>query len=68
MRVNLTESLAPGARQLAVLNAVFDGYAGAAIRIECSEPSSILLLRGTDAGLQPGVLFQTVPIAVTPRR
>jgi photosystem II stability/assembly factor-like uncharacterized protein len=67
-RVSLMESLAPGAKQLAVLNAVFDGFAGVAIRIECSEPSSILLLRGTHPGLQPGVLFQTVPIAITPRR
>jgi hypothetical protein len=67
-RVSLIDSLAPGAKQLAVLNAAFDGFAGVAIRIECSEPSSILLLRGTHPSLQPGVLFQTVPIAVTPRR
>ncbi|MBZ5497465.1 MAG: hypothetical protein LAP85_13775 [Acidobacteriia bacterium] len=67
-RERLIDGLAPGARQLAVLDALFDGYTGVAIRIECSEPSSILLLRGTKPGLQPMVLFQTVPIAITPRR
>ncbi len=67
-RVQLTDNLAPSAKYLAVLDAVFTGYAGVAIRIDCSEPSSLLLLRGTKPGLQPGVLFQTVPIAITPRR
>jgi photosystem II stability/assembly factor-like uncharacterized protein len=67
-RVRLIENLAPGAKQLAVLNALFEGRSGVAIRIECSEPSSILLLRGTHSGLSPGVMFQTVPVAITPRR
>jgi len=67
-RVRLIDNLAPAAKQLAVLDAVFSTYAGVAIRIECSEPSSVLLLRGTKPGLEPGVLFQTVPIAITPRR
>jgi hypothetical protein len=67
-RVQLIDNLAPAAKQLAVLDAAFSGYTGLAIRIECSEPSSVLLLRGTKPGLEPGVLFQTVPIAITPRR
>ena len=67
-RVRLIDRLAPRAKHLAVLDGIFSDFAGVAIRIECSEPSSVLLLRGTKPGHRPGVLFQTVPIAITPRR
>jgi hypothetical protein len=46
----LNAALAPYAKRLAVLDAVFSGPTGIAIRIECSEPSSVLLLRGTKPG------------------
>lgn len=67
-RVQLIDGLAPRAKHLAVLDSVFGGLTGVSIRIECSEPSSVLLLRGTKPGYQPSILFQTVPIAITPRR
>jgi len=67
-RVRLIDNLVPNAKHLSVLDSVFGGLTGVSIRIECSEPSSVLLLRGTRPGYQPGVLFQTVPFAITPHR
>jgi hypothetical protein len=64
----LLDDLAPGAKHVALLDAVFAGLRGVAIRIECSEPSSILLLRGTHEGAGVQLLYQTIPIAITPRR
>ncbi|HSR53224.1 MAG TPA: sialidase family protein, partial [Acidobacteriota bacterium] len=61
-RVTLNDSLAPGAKHLAVLDAEFIGFTGDVIRIESSQPSSLLFLRGTRPELVPMLLFQTVPI------
>ena len=47
------------------MDAVFAGLQGKAIRIESSQPISVLLLRGTHAGTEPSLLYETVPIAVT---
>jgi hypothetical protein len=46
-RVTLLDGLAQGAKLVALLDAVFAGLPGAAIKLECSEPLSLLLLRGT---------------------
>ncbi|HSR67838.1 MAG TPA: sialidase family protein, partial [Acidobacteriota bacterium] len=63
-RVALVENLAPRAKHLAVLDAEFIGFTGDVIRIESSQPSTLLLLRGTRPNLVPMLLFETVPIPV----
>ena len=63
-RVKLAEALPPGAKRIALLDGIFAGLQGAAIRIESTQPSSVLLLRGTKVGVRPAVLHQTIPIAI----
>ncbi len=67
-RVVLDDALAPLAKQLAVFEAEFEARGGSAVRIESSQPATLLLLRGTRPPDEPMLLYETVPIAVTARR
>ncbi len=65
-RIDFSDSVAP--RGSMVTTVSFLSEEGVAVRIESSELSAIVLLRGTQIGVDPMLLYQTVPLAVTPRQ
>ncbi len=67
-RVTLHEALPPHGKELAVFDAEFAGAIGVAVRVESSQPATILLLRGTIPPNEPMVLFEIPAIAVSARR
>ena len=61
-RIALHPGLAPRAKHVALLSNLLSDFRGAAVRIESSEPATLLVLRGTHGGTRPAVLYQTQPV------
>jgi hypothetical protein len=59
--VQLKNDLSPKEKFLAVFASTFDDLPGTAIEIECSEPATVVLLRGTPLGTEPAYLYATSP-------
>lgn len=58
----VSESLAPGAKALAVLALSFTDVAGKVVKVSATQPVLIVALRGTQPGGDVTYLYQTVPI------
>ncbi len=60
----LASALPPNAKLLAVFNDLFQARENQTVRIVCDREALAFFLRGTLAGIQPGLLFQVAPVPV----
>ncbi|MDJ0838672.1 MAG: zinc metalloprotease [Acidobacteriota bacterium] len=58
----ITESLAPQAKTLAIIGALYENPEGTVVEVSADQPVLIVALRGTQAGSGFSYLYQTQPI------